>query len=197
MTAFATTTELENRLRRTVDTVAAEALLDEASSLIVSVVGHSIVEVEDDEMTLRGNWTRRLDVPAWPVTAVASVTLDGTLLTEGTDYTWQADGAIWRPRAVDPTFPTLTPMTVGAHWGGPDVDVVVVATHGLTTCPAWVRAICLDVVARAYVSPDGVVREQIDSYSVTYSQGGFNQAGGVNLIDSEERKLRRLRKPSR
>jgi hypothetical protein len=174
---FATAHDLEVRLRRPVNTAAAEALIEEATSLIREAAGQTITVVEEHEVTLQGNFTRRLELPEWPVTNVSYVDVGGVELTEGTDFTWQRRGVLWRP-------------CVGLHWGGPDADVDVLYSHG-RALPAWVRGMCLDICARSYSAPDGAVREAIDGYSVTYQA-----AGGMNLLDVEERKLRRLRKPA-
>lgn len=192
---LATSNDLAVRLRRDVNVPAAEALIEEASSLIESFTGQDITLVEDDEVTLVGNWTRRLELPKWPVTDVSEVAVDGEALTADTDYTWTRRGVLWRPRTLASSSRGFDLLN-GAYWGGDDVEVVVTYSHGLATVPPWVRSICLDVCARAYQSPDGVVREAIDGYSVTYTNTGFNQAGGVNLLDIEERKLRRLKKPA-
>ena len=47
----------------------------------------------------------------------------------------------------------------------------------------------MSAASRAQKSPDGVTRGQVGAVSETYSQFGFNQAGGLVLFDAELRIL--------
>jgi hypothetical protein len=56
--------------------------------------------------------------------------------------------------------------------------------------PAGVRAVTLEVAARAYRNPEGASSETIDDY--TFRRDGATASGGVYLTDTERTDLARL-----
>lgn len=185
---FATEAELEAFTGASIDGDRAAMLLDIATETIRGETGQTISLVEDDEVTLVGAWGRCLVLPQKPVTDVSAVSIDGTALTSD-QYSWTRPGFLWLPRGwtltADTAFDTGT-----AHWGGPDLEVVVTYTHGVDPVPGFVRNICLAIAARMLANPDGVLAEQIDGYSVTYDRS----SGGASLSPDEKRQLRKLKR---
>lgn len=137
-------------------------LLECATAVVQEAAGgQRIVQVVGDPATLIGTTDSWLDLPQIPVTAVASVTLDGTTLTAGTlnpshyalrgNRLWRTDG--WQTYVGQPS------------------DVVVVNTHGYATGSQELqfgRGVVLSLAKNQFVNPSGVSSESIDDYNVTY-----------------------------
>ena len=115
-----------------------------------------------------------LDLPGKPVTAVSSVTLDGTLLA-ATDYKL-VDSRLWR---------------LGG-WGGSrysePIAAVIALTHGFATVPVDIINLVCDLAEAGIktantggISDPRVLVESIDDYSVTYRQGGETVASVMEL----------------
>ena len=118
-------------------------------------------------------------LPSLHVVSVESVTVDGVAAS---GFQWLENGVILDLR------------------GHRDGEVEVSMTHGFaadSTEGEVLRSTILAVAARAQASPSGVVRTQVGQISETYSQTGFNQAGGVSLLDSDKAALAPFRLPAR
>lgn len=72
----------------------------------------------------------------------------------------------------------------------------VTFAHGYDEVPEDIVDLTLMVASRALGSPLGVVREQTMSSSITWSQAGFNVAGGTVLLDHEQESIDIYRRPS-
>ena len=174
--AFATFGDLEDRLRVTFtaeEQAQATALLDLATELIKAEADQTIDQVTNDSITVDGTGTGRLVLPEWPVTSVASVTADGTLLTFADDYKWTLRGVLLR---------------VGAVWVYDIGNVAVVYTHGYSVTPPALTSVCVEMAARAWSTPasGAVTQESIGSYSVSYDTAG-EAVRGLELKESERR----------
>jgi hypothetical protein len=137
-------------------------LLECATALVQEAAGgQRIIEVVDDTVTLVGTTDSWLDLPQIPVTAVESVTLDGTALVEGITDTaqyklrgnrlWRSEG--WQVYCDQPS------------------DVEVVYTHGYAAGAQGLQLARNAVVSLAkaqYANPSGVASEAIDDYNVSY-----------------------------
>jgi len=200
--AFATIDELASYTGVSIDPAQGALLLDLATSSIQEAAGQQILLVTDDQVTLKGNWSRRINLPQRPVVDVSQVVLSsGTALTDsdvagpdsltlqaGEDYLWQRSGTMWRPRGFTVTTEHTFDTGVWANWGGPDMEVNVIYSHGLDPAPDWVKGICLEAAKRVVVNPSGVQREAIDGYSVVFDR---NLPAGVTLTQSEIDQLTR------
>lgn len=167
-----TTTELDAYLSGDPD-----AALTAAEAAVRSYCRWHVAPVKTETVTLWGGGDQALLVPSLHVVSVESVTVDGVAVT---DFTWREHGILH-----------------GRGWTG---RVVVSMTHGFdveSAAAEVLRSTILAVAARAKVSPDGIVRSQVGQVSETYSQTGFNQAGGVSLLDIEKAALDDYRLPSR
>lgn len=169
MAAFASTQDLEDYLQVTfdaADNVRAAKLLDHASAMIRRTARQDFDFTSNDAITLAPTQTDTLLLPQLPVTAVASVTTDGLLLTEETDYRVMLPAGIIRH--------------LRKRWTKP-IDVVY--SHGYTTLPEDLKAICVEMSARAWVNPRGVLSEQIGNYSARWGADG---PAGLALDDLEK-----------
>ncbi|WOI58609.1 mobile element protein [Streptomyces fradiae] len=169
---WATPEELRLHLRlATIDAEQAAVKLAEAERVIRGELEQTIDAVADDTTVLVGNGRRVLLLPELPVTAVTSVTEDGTLLTEGTDYRANRYGLLTR---------------LGGCWPL-DVDITVVYDHGTDPVPAIITQVCLQVAGRAWVrATTAVAAESLGDRSLTYDKDRSGQA----LTDYELRILR-------
>jgi len=151
---LATPEDLASLLQQDLDTATATLVIEAATAVVQAACGQRIVQVVDDESELMGTTDSWLPLPQRPVTAVASVTVDGHPVTDWARFgsrLFRRDG--W---ASCPHVPS---------------SVVVVNTHGYPPGSQELqlaRSAVLSLAAGAYAAPAGVAREQIDDYSVQY-----------------------------
>jgi hypothetical protein len=163
--AFATASDLATRLNVTFtagQTAQATQLLDGASAYIRALVGGHVSAVAGDVVTLLappGYW---LHLPHGPVTAVASVVLDGEAVT---DYQrvgrrlYLADG--WRNEFANST---------GSSEDDDLTFAVVTYTHGYSSADdlALAKDACLVMAAASVSNVSGAKRERIDDYELEF-----------------------------
>lgn len=163
---LATVVDLAARIRVPVsdlDATTATLLLECATAVVQEAAGDQrILQVTDDVTTLTGTTDSSLHLPQIPVTAVASVTLDGSAVTAGavtsaTAYKrfgnrlWRGDG--WQ-----------------VNTGAPS-EVVVVNTHGYAAGSQnlqFARSAVLALLKGVYDNVSGATQLSIDDYSVAY-----------------------------
>jgi hypothetical protein len=138
------------------------AALTAASRRFRGAVGHPVTSVTGETTVLDGNGRTEILLPAAPVTAVTSVTLDGTLLAESTDYTWSADGYLRRAGC--------------ATWPYRLRCLSVVWDHGHATVPEDIQEAVIDQARSMYRVQPGVQAYTAGSESVTF---GAQAAVGV------------------
>lgn len=174
--ALITGQDLATYLSQTYDS--GDASLAQAVTLscgLVTAYTGQLIESATYTHTLLIGADRTIRIPQRPVTAVDSVTIDGTLLTADTDWDW--DG-------VSPSI-ALDGYTLDAE----EWTAVVVYTAGYAAVPADVKAATLSVAAAIYAGAPGVTSESIDDYRVTYETS--RGAGGLN--DYERAILKKYR----
>jgi hypothetical protein len=182
---LATTADLDARGIAWGDQVLAETYLAVASSAIRDAAGSAISSVTSTLSLFADGCSTDLRLPGGPVTAVASVVLNGTTLTAGTHYV-RMDQVLYRPGGWQSTGPLPVP-------------VAVTYTHGLAEVPADIVDLVCRMTASALVaasaSDDGaglatgnVVSERLGDYSVTYSPDS-----GVTEMELSARTFARLR----
>lgn len=142
-----------------------------AAALIRSYTRSRITYLADDVAWLQGTHARRLVLGERPLTAVASVRLDGTLL-DASDYRWQRNGSLWR----------------SAGWGGPDHDVEVTSSHGFLVVPTDLAAVCRTAAARFASNPEQLTREEVEGYSAVASTPTGFTVGELLVLDRYRRR---------
>lgn len=177
--SLATVADLELFLGATftaTDEDRAQLLLDLATGAIQRFTRQTIELVEDDEVTLAGNWTGALVLPQVPVVDVTAVELvDVETLTVDEDYIWDGQRTLWRGAVV----PGLDAASPGGNWGGDRQRVTVTYSHGWATIPDEIRGVCLQIATRSWRNPALVSAESVGQYSVTY--GAAAQGIGISL----------------
>ncbi|MFI7014147.1 hypothetical protein [Streptomyces sp. NPDC050164] len=161
---WATPEDLRLHLRLdAIDAAQAAAGLGEAEVIVRAALRQHIDAVAGDTVELVGNGRRLINLPEMPVTAVASVHLDGELLTNGTDYRWNRYGIL--TRLGEPTWRGR----LAACWPL-DAEVSVVYDHGYAQVPAAVKQVCIQLAGRAWVNPRSMASESIGDWSGTWDK---------------------------
>lgn len=161
---FATEADLEALVGHAVDTTRATLLLDLAEGEVLAAAGVPVYEQLGEVITVHGTGSDTILLPSYPVTAVASVTVDGTLVD--TDlYTWTRAGVLERVSGA---------WTVGRD------NVAVTYTHGYPAAdiPSEFRLVTLKVAARALENPYGLTQESLGNLSRSW-------AAGMELTEAE------------
>jgi hypothetical protein len=170
---LATPSDVASYLQKDVDTSTATLLIECATAVVQEACGgQRIVEVDADTLTVMGSTDSWLPLPQIPVISVASVSIDGLILTAGVDY--KVVGAkLWRTQGwqTDRAWPWHGPSTPWATWIQEPSLVSVVYSHGIPAGDQRLqfgRASALGLVGGVYNGTPGVTSEHIDDYSVTY-----------------------------
>ncbi|MFJ2162570.1 hypothetical protein [Streptomyces sp. NPDC087856] len=158
------------------ETAQAEFLIDLAGACIEEEAGQSL-ELSTDTVTLDGTGTRKLVLPRWPVTAVASVTVlhdttDDEVLAEGADhdFTWSASGRLTRRCAC---------------WPEGDRNIEVVYSAGLAQIPKSLMRVALRLCVAPWSNPNSLSAESLGDLSRTY-----NTATDIGMeLSNSDRKL--------
>lgn len=182
---LATTADLTALLGETVDETSATLALELATGAVQAAAGQRLVEVTDDTIDLMGTTGSWLDLPQRPVTAVTSVTLAGTAVTDFTRYggrLYRTDGWAEQTDCTSWAWPGLryqepTPVQVVYSHGYP------VGDPGL----GLARQATLMLASSLYSNPTGATSLAIDDYREGY--GG--NAGESGLTSSVRTALRR------
>lgn len=144
----------------------AEAIIEAVSSVIESQTGVSFTLVEDEEIRIQADGYGMIELSAKPVIAVTVYDVDET---EELSYgSW--DGLI--------TVYGLQPNQV--------VDIIY--THGYTSVPGDIKAVCYGVCSRIVYNPGGLRQETVGAISVTYPGIG-GEAGTINFSTLENKVL--------
>lgn len=170
---LATANDLNALLGETVDPTTATLVLETATGAVQAAAGQRLVQVVDDDLTIMGTTDSWLDLPQRPVTAVTSVTLDGTAVAD-----WSRFGARlfrssgWASSATEPSV------------------VEVVYTHGYADGDQGLqlaRQVALMVAVNQYANPTGSTSLSIDDYR----EGFAGNAGETWLTSGIRTALRR------
>jgi hypothetical protein len=191
---LATPADLASLLQQGLDLSTATLLTECATAVVQDAAGgQRIIEVVADPASIMGTSDSWLDLPQIPVTAVASVVMDGATLVLGTDYKvfgnrlwgrrgWQANlGWAWNSQ------PGVNYNT----WYGPEPSALVVTyTHGYAAGSQQLqlaRSAVLSLAKGAYASPSGAISEKIDDYAITYEAIAAQMEASPNLKASLRR----------
>lgn len=182
MAAFATTADLAALLQRTLtaaETAAAALALDLASAAIRNETKQTISYVAAETVVIYGTWSARLELPERPVKAVTAVSIAGNVLAADLDFWWPGKGSLLR--GPKPSTGQLSDSGRFGDWGGPEMPIQVIYSHGLAATPDDVRAVCLHAAAREVLTGPITVRsESIGGYSASY-----DNPEGIMLTDRE------------
>jgi hypothetical protein len=148
-------------------------LVSQAQSTIRAYCGWHVAPNITETVLLDGRGGSHLWLPSLHVTAVSSISNEGTVLTTA-EYDWSVSGyvelrnwALWssRPRQISVTF-----------------------THGYEDIPADLVGVAASIAARAGSSPAGIKRQSSGPFSAEYE---------VELLGDEKSTLGRYKLPPR
>lgn len=167
--ALITVEELEAFMGRTftdAEAAQAEVFIEMASDVIESEAGVSFSLVEDEEIRIQADGYGIVELNAKPIQEIAVYDIDTT--DEVAYATWDGLSAVYG----------LQPNEV--------VDIVY--THGYSTVPGDIKAVCYGVCSRMMYNPSGLRQETVGAISVTYPGLG-GEAGTLNFSTLEKRVL--------
>lgn len=156
-----------------------------ATDSIRSECGWHVGPVRSETLTLDGSGGTILLVPSLHVTAITSVTENGTLLTVDTDFDWSVNGVLER---------------LSGMWAGKRRSIVVALTHGFApaTIPGVVN-LGVTLAARTVMAKRaaGAVREQAGQNNIELGKiGGFvSIPADAVVLEHEKPVLRRYTIP--
>jgi hypothetical protein len=163
--------------------IRAQGLLAMSAAVVRNYTGQTFDLVEDDVIVLDGSYTDTLYLPQLPVTAVASVTVNGEAVVEDDDWTFTAAGRLRRVGSYGAFY----------YWGVSPALVTVTYSHGYETLPEDVKLVVLAAATRSWANPTGETSESIGSYSHSWSTATAEQGAGIYLTDAEMSLLNRYR----
>ncbi len=138
------------------DETRAEAMLREASRRFRAAVRHPVHRVTDDEVTLDGNGSRALLLPAAPVIDVTSVEVDG----DEVDVEWSTAGVLRRQSG-------RWPDRLGA--------VKVVYNHGYDPVPGEIQEAVMGMARYLMAVTPGVSSMQVGGQTVSTSAANADE----------------------
>jgi hypothetical protein len=159
--------DLASALQSDLDASTANLWVDVCTAVVQQAAGgQRILQVTGQTFTLVGTARQWLDMPQIPVTAIGTVTLDGTTITAGT-----AGSAVTTYRRVG------NKLWRGAgwqtYWGEPSEVVIGGVTHGYAAASQnlqLARGAVIGLARMAYTNASGVTSEKIDDYAVVYEK---------------------------
>lgn len=187
---FFTATDLANRLQidpAVINTGTATLLAQLASDAVRDDIRLTVDHIENDTVTMWGDYGTLLVLPERPVTDVSSVVIAGESLspyqvgsvsTATPMFQWRPDGRLFRVIYGGSIF--ASELT----WYWPlGVPIQITYSHGWQTPPSAMVGVALDVAARAYSNP-----EVLDSQRVGWVEWKVAQAG-MTLTPDERTRL--------
>jgi hypothetical protein len=178
----------------------ADAALRFATAAVSAYLPTLSFEVVEETAKIRGTWSRVLQLPKHPVTAVQSVSINSVEL-DPSAWTWRGKDHLikgpWYPDddVDDLAFDVIQGASPGPvfHWGGPLSVVEVTYSHGLQTFPEPVWLVIVQAARRMFLNPEGVRQESLGGYSVTYDSAD----GAAGLTQAEMTLIRQYRRRAR
>jgi hypothetical protein len=153
------------------DTDLVAAMLAVASSVVRGAAQSPIAETTSTVTLWAVDADQWLTLPGKPVTAVASVEVDGVALA-ATEYKL-VHGDLW--------------CATGWGTGCEPVEVVVEMTHGFAEVPPYIVQLVCDLAIAGMTSSSAgahdprVIAEKIDDYAVTFAEGAEAVATAMEL----------------
>lgn len=155
------------------------ALADQAVAYVQAYCGWHVAPEEDETLTLDGPGGWALTLPSLRVSAIASVTENGTELVAEDDYTWSASGIIQRRAwAGDPE------VWIAGRWTCNYRAVVVELTHGYEEWPVDLAGVISGITERLTSNPTGLEQITVGPFSERYASGGALPAAERSILDA-------------
>ena len=175
----------------------------QAEAFVRAYCGWHIAPSRDETITLDGPGGLVLTLPSLHVTAITSVTENGTLLVEGTDYSWSSAGFIQRigwASGWDMAEDNLGgPNSVPAWgwWTAQLQGITVELTHGFDEVPPEVKGAVQGLAQQLVDNPSGLEQQTVGPFTERYGTTGGGGllftlgAGGSSLSALDKYRLPR------
>ncbi|MET0521481.1 MAG: hypothetical protein ABW156_05820 [Jiangellaceae bacterium] len=151
MVQLITPEELASYLQQDLDASTANQAINTASAYVESKTGMAFTP-RTATVRLPASTGLEMSLPVRPVTAVASVTIDGTSYA---DYALTADGTVYRARSWRTAmYPQIVQMTI---------------QYGCAQAPNDIKGVVTELSGGIYDGRLGVQSEAIDDHRVSYS----------------------------
>lgn len=197
--SLVTVADLATTLGRTftgAEEAQAQALLDQASSVVRSYLRLDVTRATTTDTFRMGRWDRQfmaspfdcqpggqVVLPQRPVVEVSEVKVDGTATSD-----WWLDDVSLLLRSAPWPLPPV---------GNQPPRVTVTYTHGWEPVPGDIAAIVRQAVGRALIDPSGMVKgETVGGESTQYMVPSSGEPLGILLSKTEQRVLDRYRRRS-
>lgn len=178
----------------------ANILLEMISADVEAAAGVPI-DAYSSTVLLAGTWSRDLDLPAGPISAVSAVTLNGIAL-DATGYYFNDRNTLRRGvNALDLLDEDAddaglhqqgASSRAGRGWGGPAATVAVELAGGFADpVPDFVRSLVLRIAARTFGNVGQITQETLAVYSVSYG-ASTNTNDGSHVTKAERKRLRKM-----
>jgi hypothetical protein len=178
MADFATVEDVESFLQvdidKTLQIIATERALTEASAAIRNYTRQYLEQIDDEVITLDSSGGYRLFLPELPVIDVTKVVEDGVTLTQGEDYKLGQHGILHR---------------IDQKWSIGIQNITITYSHGYDVIPDDIVAVCTRAASRAYqagvraADSDGlmgVASKSLGDFSVSFaSESGGGTGEGI------------------
>lgn len=161
-----------------------QTLIDQATALVRSYCGWHVTPSITETVTLDASGMSTQMLPSLHVTAISSVTYDGSLLGVD-DYEWRDIGVL-RLKSDGPVLSQVL------RWSVKSRNVAVTMTHGYANA-ADLAGVVLAAASRAQSSPGGGFVRQVGAVAYQTPTGD----GGGYFLESEKAILDRYKLPPR
>lgn len=163
---FASPTDLADYLQQEVGRPQASLALETTSNAIRDFCGWSITR-ETVTATVDGGYRQSIWLPTLLLTAVQSVTEDGTTLVGDRDYTWTSTGRLIR----------------NGRWSSNARSVTVTYVHGYSVPPGAVKQACLAAASRSVSNPQSLRSKTTGPFSWTAAGAAGDLGPGLAEIE--------------
>jgi hypothetical protein len=166
--AFADVTDLEDRLRTSLDYAQAVSVLQGATDEISSACpGWQLTEMVDDVVVLQGSGSTVLSLPMPPIAEVTAVVDSAGDPVTG----WTLVSTVANRQRYDR-------LELAGWWYEDDVYTVTY-THGYDdeTRPAVLKELCLRLACRMWSNPEQVMQKRRGDYSASYGSSAVESSG--------------------
>jgi len=171
-----TTTKLASLVGE-VDAAKATTVIEAATAVVQLHAGQDLLFLADDTAELEGDIASDLHLPQRPVTAVASVELDGEPVT---DYVRQG-AKLWRACGWQRCYPRPSTVVVTYSHGYQDDDQRL----------QLAKSVCLVLAVAAYQNTAGATSERVGDYAIAYDAATAKLEASPGLKTALRRKYGR------
>lgn len=174
--------DIQGATAEPLDATSLNSIAEQATDAVREFCLWRVAPPAEETIVVTGKGAKQLYLPTMHINTVVSITDDGTVLTEGTDFEWEDFGLIER---------------IGGCWSSRRRGVTVVINHGYPKCPGSISQAVVAAVGRGSLAPAGGVVSvgYIGSNAVFSRASAGGPAAGAIFLPHEIANLERFRPP--